>query len=380
MNTLLFILSAVAYALLTVFIYFNYPVSWRKNHMFITLVLLWRAIGLSSVVIIFTAFNAIPYENVRYEITRLGSCYYITTTVQAILYLLRIIIRRIYLLIAKLAGKKVDPKKQRWITDKRTHAFVFILASFVIFGLGYFNIDFLQSTEYEVKIAAQSEEKELKICLISDIHAGSGTWEYTYDDMAEMINAADADVLLIAGDVFDETTGPRDVENLARAFEKIKQPRYGIYYVYGNHDNSVDDWSANRMREMGVTVLEDEMVIIGEDIQLIGHSDQKVSSKDMPTLYAECAPDPDKPIIILTHRPKGFQQMADLGCDLVMVGHTHGFNIPQFMGANMLGDMYYGSKEYGGMTAITTSGISGWGFHYKWPAKSEVVTIRVTFE
>ena len=37
-------------------------------------------------------------------------------------------------------------------------------------------------------------------------------------------------------------------------------------------------------------------------------------------------------------------------------------------------------KKYGDMTAIVTSGVSAWGFHYKWPAKSEVVNIRLSFE
>ena len=72
--------------------------------------------------------------------------------------------------------------------------------------------------------------------------------------------------------------------------------------------------------------------------------------------------------------------MADAGCDLAMAGHTHGFNIPQFLGSAMFEDMYYGIKKYDNMTAITTSGVAAWGFHYKWPAKSEVVTIHLTFE
>ena len=37
-----------------------------------------------------------------------------------------------------------------------------------------------------------------------------------------------------------------------------------------------------------------------------------------------------------------------------------------------------GTYTYNG-SAITTSGVSAWGYHYKWPAESEVVTIHVTF-
>ena len=131
--------------------------------------------------------------------------------------------------------------------------------------------------------------------------------------------------------------------------------------------------------ETALTVLKDEMTVIGEDIQLIGRMDPVHTAKSVETLMRDCAPDPDKPILVLTHRPKDFAAMASSGCDLAMAGHTHGFNIPQFLGANMLGDMYYGSKAYDGMTAITTSGVSAWGYHYKWPAVSEVVTVHLTF-
>jgi hypothetical protein len=42
--------------------------------------------------------------------------------------------------------------------------------------------------------------------------------------------------------------------------------------------------------------------------------------------------------------------------------------------------MYYGIRRYDNMTAVVTSGVSAWGFHYKWPAVSEIVTIHVTFD
>jgi hypothetical protein len=42
--------------------------------------------------------------------------------------------------------------------------------------------------------------------------------------------------------------------------------------------------------------------------------------------------------------------------------------------------MFSGIESYGKMTAVTTSGVSAWGFHYKWPAESEVVKIHLTFD
>ncbi len=33
----------------------------------------------------------------------------------------------------------------------------------------------------------------------------------------------------------------------------------------------------------------------------------------------------------------------------------------------------------GDMTALTTSGVSAWGYHYKWPAQSEIAKVTLTF-
>ena len=86
MHSLAFLFAAVGYVGLTFFIYFNYPRQWREDRLFISVLILWHIVGLSAVVTIFTVFKNICHENFRYEITRIGTCYYITTTVQAILF------------------------------------------------------------------------------------------------------------------------------------------------------------------------------------------------------------------------------------------------------------------------------------------------------
>ena len=94
------------------------------------------------------------------------------------------------------------------------------------------------------------------------------------------------------------------------------------------------------MKDMGAIVLEDEMVLLGEDIQLIGCLDPRHHGEPCEALFDRVKPDLRKPVLVLTHRPRHFGKLEELGCDLVMAGHTHGFNIPQFMGGNILGDMY----------------------------------------
>lgn len=177
-----------------------------------------------------------------------------------------------------------------------------------------------------------------------------------------------------------EQASPKDVENMEKVLSSIKQPRYGMYYVYGNHDDNREDWSAEQMRRMGVTVLNSEMTILGQDIQLFGVKDSDHSASAIRAMFEEAKPDPEKPILTMIHRPLQFRTLSALGCDLVTAGHTHGFNIPMFLGSPLFGDMYSGIQPYEEMTAVTTSGVSAWGFHYKWPAESEVVKIHLIFD
>lgn len=379
MNYLSFLFAAIAYIIVTIFVFINYPAKWRKNHMFIALVILWHICGLVCTVIVFAAYRFITYEGLRLIITQIGTCYYITLTLQALLFIIRFVYTRALNILRRDDAISDNKVSKKWYANRELHALAIIVFSFVIFIIGYFNIDFIEDTKYEVSVDAPSDNEDLNICLIADIHAGSGTWEYIYSDVVDLVNENNPDVILIAGDVFDETTDYKNVTEVVSAFSKMNRPRLGTYFVYGNHDGIFTDEMLAQFEDLGITVLKDEMTIIGDDIQLIGCLDPKYHAKSMEDLFDELKPDLDKPIIMLAHRPKYFQKMDELGADLVLTGHTHGFNIPQFLGANLLGDMYYGIKYYNNTTAITTSGVSAWGYHYKFPAESEVVNVHVTF-
>jgi len=380
-NSFAFLLAAIAFVGISVFVFMNYPVSWRKDKLFVTLLALWHLVGTVALTIVFTRFRFIQHENIRHEICRTATLFFISTALLAMFFIFRIIYARTYQFILRRTGREAADRQRR-ISDRRYQTVVFILLSFGIALAGYFNIDFLHQTTYDVQVRAKSAESELRICLIADVHAGSGSYEYAYDDMVKQIDACDPDVLLIGGDLFDETTAEKDAENFVRVLQSIRQPKYGIYYVYGNHDGLMEDWvpgAKDAVLAAGVKVLADEMVTLGEDIQLIGCLDPILRGESFETLYARLQPDPEKPVIVLTHRPKHFREMASLGVDLVMAGHTHGFNIPHFFSTSLVNDMLDGLRTYGDMTAITTSGVGAWGFHYKWPAESEVVCIRVHF-
>ena len=380
MYELEFLIATAVFLVMTVFVFFNYPESWRRNRMFCLVLILWHLSGMISVAFIFTAFREIPFTGVKYSVARIGTFYYLMMMLMTGMFALRLIIRRIYLFLLQKLNRPVTETKQSILMDKRVHAMCFIALSYLITVMGYFNIDILHTTEYDVQIPKTADVKNLNIVFLADVHAGSGNWEFTYSELVKQVNAAKPDVLLLGGDIFDETTSEQDVYLIHWFLENIEPPRYGVYYVYGNHDDARDDWAGQQMRDMGVNVPNDQMVLLGDDIQLICHDDPSYSSLSYEELFASLSIDHTKPVILLTHRPQQLQLLSEKGVDLMMAGHTHGFNIPFFLGIAFSNDMFYGRWDYSTLTAITTSGVAAWGWHYKWPARSEIVSIHAHFQ
>lgn len=370
-----FILAFTVMLALTFFVFFSYPKSWQKNRILKIILLIQHSLGSLALGIVFICYKDVPYEWMKWIASRWATIYQVMITMLATFFFIRLIVSKCHHLIRKNS----DSEKKRFITDKKLHSVVFIVLSYVISVIGFINIGQIHSTTYDVTINKPSSVKKLNIAFIADIHAGAGTWKYSYEDLTEALKNANPDILLIGGDVFDETTSKQDAEYVKAVIRRIS-PQYGIYFVFGNHDDYKDETTANVMDELGVTILRDETVTIGGAVQLIGRMDPVAEPLDIKELIKKEDIDIDNPVIVLQHRPIEYQKLADAGCDLVMSGHTHGFNIPQFAGNVTRFDMLQGIKKYGDMTAIVTSGVSAWGFHYKWPAKSEVVNIRLSFE
>ena len=377
MNSVAFVFALLGLILLTGFIFINYPKQWRSKISFRVIINIFHAVGTLCLAGIFVIYKRIPYDWLKWIISRWGSIYYVVILYLAILFGLRLVARFFYIGVMGARHKRFTARQIRHLLDKRVHSVVFLLIAFGIAFYGSFNIGNVVVTHYDVEVNKSCSRDSLNVVFFADTHCGAGTWSVTYDRIGQEIRDENPDIILIGGDVFDETTSDDDIEYFRELIESLDAP-LGIYYIYGNHDDNRDDYSARILREMGINVLEDEMVSI-DGVQLIGRLDPVDDQLPLDELMNKVNKDDSQPTIMLTHRPVEFKEISETGCDIALAGHTHGFNIPQFMGRNIAYDMYYGRKKYGNMTAITTSGVSAWGFHYKFPAKSEIVSLHISF-
>jgi uncharacterized protein len=167
-----------------------------------------------------------------------------------------------------------------------------------------------------------------RIVQITDVHIGPTIGRGFIEDVVARINALDADLVAITGDLVDGS-----VEELAEHAAPLGKLRakHGVFFVTGNHEyySGADEWIAH-LGTLGVRVLRNEHVRIGGDegFDLAGIDDASAGSYGHghgPDLERALAGrDADRACVLLSHQPRGIHLADRLGVDLQLSGHTHG--------------------------------------------------------
>ena len=263
-----------------------------------------------------------------------------------------------------------------------------VLLTALVCGYGHYNIYQVIRTEYTVETQKAIRAEGYRLVLLSDLHDGLTLSGDQLRAVAERIDAEQPDVIILDGDLVDEST---TLEEMEETFEILGQlnSTYGVYYVYGNHDqnnytsspNYTREQLADTIRKNGITILEDESVTLGSDLTLIGRADRGDGTfrrKEISELVASL--NPEQEWILLDHQPADYQKAEEAGCDLILSGHTHA---GQIWPAGLLAALFhfdelnYGEKDVGNLHAIVTSGIAGWGYPIRTERHSEYVVIQL---
>ena len=121
------------------------------------------------------------------------------------------------------------------------------------------------------------------------------------------------------------------------------------------------------------------------DSQTLDGSDKKVMDpldKDYDWLLglSDDAPGIDYPVIVLDHEPKELEELANVGIDLTLSGHTHDGQIfPANILLSFISENSYGLKRVGNMTDIVTSGVGLFGPYMRVGTISEICSIKIKF-
>jgi len=172
------------------------------------------------------------------------------------------------------------------------------------------------------------ELNDLKVAVISDIHAGG----WFVDDkklrlIVERTNQLQPELIVILGDYMagNGWTSQRVAPEVFGAVLKDLHAPLGVYSVLGNHDWWWDGQRVRRGLEAnGIKVLEDEVVEIkdrGRSVWLAGLADLWTRPQHIGSTI-DRIPE-GEPIIALTHNPDIFPRLPQR-VPLLLAGHTHG--------------------------------------------------------
>lgn len=266
---------------------------------------------------------------------------------------------------------------------------------------GIFNARNIKVNEYSVTVNKScGSDKHLKAVLVADLHMGYAIGVDHITNMVEKINQQDADIVIIAGDIFDNSyDGMDDPEGIKAQLKSIKS-KYGVYAVYGNHDidekilmGFTFDWGGkqlhnekmtNFMKECNIKLINDESVLINDEFYLVGRRDtDKPGTEDgTRTEISELTKDLDKtkPIFVLSHEPDELQKTADAGADIDFSGHTHdGQLFPGNLTIGLFWENPCGMIKKDNMYSIVTSGVGVYGTFMRVGTDAEICSVDIDF-
>ena len=173
-------------------------------------------------------------------------------------------------------------------------------------------------------LVSRKVSKKVRIVQISDLHSCSYG-----KDMKNLINAVDAaepDIIVLTGDIFDNRTDNKNSDTLLKAIAQ----KYPCYYVPGNHEHRTGEIENIKklFSSYGVFVLAGEgkpAMANGERIYVCGAdeaSEEQAFRRQLVRLNGE--KDDSAFTVLMSHRPEkvGYYNLCNF--DLVLCGHAHG--------------------------------------------------------
>jgi uncharacterized protein len=211
--------------------------------------------------------------------------------------------------------------------------------------------------------------------LVTDTHLGHIKGYRFLTRVVGMLRQLKADVVFISGDMFDGTRV--DARRLASPWKQLK-PKFGSYFVTGNHEEFSDPRKyLEAIEGSGIRVLRNEKVNL-DGLQVVGVPYHDASNaKQFQSVLENADLDRQRASVLLAHVPQGLPIVEKQGISLQLSGHTHGGQMFPFTWFTwrIFGDYTYGLKKFGELLVYTSSGAGTWGPPMRVCTQPEIVLI-----
>lgn len=281
-------------------------------------------------------------------------------------------------------SSKLVPALQ-FINNPHSVSLVIMLVIIVVVAGGAWNSRHPVITHYDLSIAKAASKQPLHIVMVSDLHLGVVVDKARLAKLVQQINQLKPDLVVMPGDVIDEDLEVFVRENMGEELKKIKAP-YGVYACLGNHEyysgrtNDIDYY----LKQAGVTLLQDQAVLIGNSFYLAGRSmksenplERRHGARLADTLSSV---DHSKPVLVMDHVPARLPEASAAGVDLLFCGHTH---LGQMWPLNYITRRVfvsdYGHYQKQSFQALISNGVGTWGPPIRVGNRPEIVDINLSF-
>ncbi len=262
-----------------------------------------------------------------------------------------------------------------------------ILCLLILLGYGYMHMKDVNPIYYTVTTQKQLSQ-DYKVAFISDLHFPNTMNEKELQSYCQDISRENLDIVLLGGDIVDERTSLKDMQHTFEILSTIEN-QYGIYYVYGNHDQALyasqpaftPEQLQQTIEKNHIHVLCDEKTFINDDIVLIGRDDRSHPRDSLQNIRQGTSSTDF--LLVMDHQPVDLEKNNQLQVDLQVSGHTHGGQmfpvgiLSQWLG---FGEMNYGYCQLSHMQVVVSSGIAGWGYPLRTGSQSEYLILTIQNE
>lgn len=257
-----------------------------------------------------------------------------------------------------------------WVVPSlRYGTLIAIVLTIFVMQLGY--VHYRNPKVVEHSFSSEKISSPKRIVAISDVHLGYGTNRRALEHYVELINAQNPDMVLIVGDLIDNSVRPVEEQRMEEVLNRISAPD-GIFMVVGNHEYiSGIDAVERFVDKTDITLLRDSVARVGE-IAIVGRDD-KMRGERKP--LSELAPR-DAYVVVLDHQPSSIEESARLGADLHISGHTHRGQVwPINWLTDAIFEQSHGHRKWQNSEVIVSSGLSLWGPPFRIGTDSELLVI-----
>lgn len=245
----------------------------------------------------------------------------------------------------------------------------FVLVPIFLFG-GYLN-----AINPRLKTINIEGSSDLKICFVSDIHVGCINTKHILNRVADCIEKANPDVVILGGDVLDiEALKVYEKTFVDIMRDKITS-KYETYTVIGNHEIYAGVEECVRLlKQAKIKILIDKAVEV-KGFNIVGRLDRTVLQRKS---LSQIVTNDMKNLIVIDHTPSAIEESADHHALLHLSGHTHA---GQTFPINFVVDYMFGPtgdlRKVKNTYAYITNGAGFWGPPYRIGNIPEVVLINI---